>query len=64
MKCRLFKLVTELISVTIIAKFIPSHPEVAVIVAADFHYVELKAVLPKFPKFINFPETTIGPGLL
>ena len=30
-------------------------PEAAVIVAGDFNHVELKAVFPKFSKYINFP---------
>lgn len=32
-----------------------ANPEAAVIVAGDFNHVELKAVLAKFHKFINFP---------
>ena len=32
-----------------------ANPEAAVTVAEDFNHVELKAVLPKFHKFINFP---------
>ena len=32
-----------------------TNPEAAVILAGDFNHVELKAVLPKFHKFINFP---------
>lgn len=31
------------------------NPEAAVIVAADFDHVKLKAVLPKFCKFTHFP---------
>lgn len=33
--------------------------DAAVIVADDFNKVELKAVLPKFHKFIHFPPETI-----
>lgn len=32
-----------------------TNPEAAVIVAGDFNHMELKAVLPKLHKFINFP---------
>ena len=32
-----------------------ANPEAAVIVAGDFNHVELKAVFPKFHKFIKFP---------
>lgn len=31
-----------------------ANPEVAVIVAGDFNHMELKFVLPRFYKFINF----------
>ncbi|KAI3361987.1 hypothetical protein L3Q82_012337, partial [Scortum barcoo] len=32
-----------------------NNPEAAVIVAGDFNHVELKAVFPKFHRYINFP---------
>lgn len=32
-----------------------AHPEVAVIVARDFNHVELRLVLPKCYKNVNFP---------
>lgn len=43
------------------------NPEAAAIVGGDFNQVELKAVLPKFPKFIHFltrDNNTLGQVLL
>ena len=39
----------------LISRQMNANPEAAVIVAGDFNHVELKAVLPKFHKFIDFP---------
>uniref|UniRef100_A0A3B3I9A9 Reverse transcriptase domain-containing protein n=1 Tax=Oryzias latipes TaxID=8090 RepID=A0A3B3I9A9_ORYLA len=39
----------------LISRQMNSNSEAAVIVAGDFNHVELKAVLPKFQKFIHFP---------
>lgn len=70
-KCRPFKMVREFCSNLIIAVYVLAlaleelyclirnqmnfNPEAAVIVAADFVHMKLKAVLPKFWKFAHFP---------